>query len=188
MYKKVWKRLFDFLFSAGLILLLSPLMVLVLLASALITGFRPFFFQQRSGRNGIPFHIFKFKTLDNEGNVYGMYGRFLRASSLDELPQLFNILLGQMSLVGPRPLYPEYDQYYSEEHCKRLDVKPGLTGLAQISGRNALGWKERFDLDVHYVADVSFVGDMRILIKTAVKVFQTSGADGVDLEPFRGYN
>ena len=163
-------------------------MLLLLFTGSLLTGFRPFFFQKRSGRFGKPFHILKFRTIDPQGNSFGLYSKFLRVSSLDELPQLFNIIMGQMSLVGPRPLYLEYNEHYNERHRKRLDVKPGLTGLAQVSGRNNLRWEERFDLDVDYVQNISLRLDLTILMKTLVKVFDVSGADGASVTPFRGYD
>ena len=122
MYQNIGKSVLDFWLSTALIVLFFPAMLLLLFTGSLLTGFRPFFFQKRSGRFGKPFHILKFRTIDPQGNSFGLYSKFLRVSSLDELPQLFNIIMGQMSLVGPRPLYLEYNEHYNERHRKRLEI------------------------------------------------------------------
>ena len=141
----------------------------------------PFFTQLRPGKNEKIFRLIKFRTMTNEKGPDGSllpdarrlngYGRFLRASSLDELPELFNILIGQMALVGPRPLLVQYLPYYTEEEKHRHDVRPGLTGLAQVNGRNLIGWDERLRYDTEYVKHITFTGDLRILLKTVRKVF-----------------
>ena len=181
MYAKILKRLFDFLLSLVTLTVLSPLLlVLTITGTAAMKG-NPFFTQARPGRHEKIFRLIKFRSMTNEKGPDGKllpdsqrlkpYGRFLRASSLDELPELFNILLGQMALVGPRPLLIQYLPYYTEEEKHRHDVRPGLTGLAQVSGRNLIGWDERLRYDTEYVENITFAGDLRIVLKTVRKVF-----------------
>lgn len=177
-----------------------PLSLLVCLIIALKMG-RPFFFsQKRTGHHGRYFNIYKFRTMklekfDQEGRELSdhqrmtTFGNFLRQSSLDELPQLFNVLKGDLSLVGPRPLLPEYDELYNEKQKKRLDVMPGITGLAQINGRNSLSWDEKFEQDVYYVEHWSLKLDFQILFKTALIVLNRKGVDAsnnVTMERFKG--
>lgn len=183
------KRLFDFLLSlAGLLVLALPLLLLVLLVRCKLGG--PVFFRQiRPGLHGKPFEMVKFRTMTDARGADGAllpdaqrltsFGRFLRASSLDELPELWNVLKGDMSLVGPRPLLMEYLPLYTEEQAHRHDVRPGLTGWAQINGRNAISWEEKFQLDIWYVEHQSLWLDLRILWGTVKKVWM---GDGISAE------
>lgn len=179
------KRLFDIVASMFLLLLTSPLLALTAFA-VLIAMRSPVLLRQvRPGRNGRPFVFLKFRTMTDERDATGsllpdamrltLFGRYLRATSLDELPQLINVLLGEMSMVGPRPLLMEYLPLYSQEQARRHEVRPGITGLAQVNGRNALSWEERFRLDVWYVDHQSFLLDLKILLLTVLRVFQTRG-------------
>lgn len=185
MYAHFFKRLFDFLIALTAILILSPVMLLLALIGAAVLRGNPFFTQLRPGKNERIFRLVKFRTMSNkrdaEGNLLpdkerlGRYGRFLRKTSLDELPELFNILLGQMAIVGPRPLVPQYLPYYTEEERRRHSVRPGLTGLAQVNGRNALQWEERFAFDLKYVSHITLWGDIKILCLTVKRVFKREG-------------
>jgi len=172
-YPRYGKRAFDILGSACLLVPATPVMGAIAIALRLGQGSPVLFRHERSGQDGLPFEVLKFRTMSpavagktREERVTRM-GRVLRRSSFDELPQLYNVLRGDMSLVGPRPLPRRYDALYSLEHRRRLNVRPGLTGLTQISGRNSLPWEVRFDLDVKYVERVSFWTDARILFRTA---------------------
>jgi sugar transferase EpsL len=179
------KRALDVVVSFILLVLLSPALLLIALLVLTTIGRPVFFTQQRSGLGGRPFHVIKFRSMsdrrDSNGNLLpdserlGRVGRFLRSSSLDELPELINVLRGEMSLVGPRPLMYEYITLYSPEQFRRHEVRPGLTGLAQISGRNALTWEEKFALDVRYVDEWSPAFDWRILTTTAWRVLTRHG-------------
>jgi sugar transferase EpsL len=179
------KRLFDLIFSVIALLLASPLLLLIGLAVRLTLGGPVLFRQQRPGYQGSSFHIFKFRTMttarDSKGNLLPdskrltRLGRFLRSLSLDELPELLNILAGEMSWVGPRPLLMEYLERYSPEQMRRHEVYPGLTGWAQVNGRNALTWQEKFSLDTWYVDHWSFWLDMKILLLTLWKVLTREG-------------
>jgi len=177
---RFFKRTADFFFALIVILVVSPIIILVgLLLSAQLKK-SPFFIQRRPGLNEKFFKVIKFQTMldtrDSNGNLLDdhlritKFGQFLRKSSLDELPQLLNVLLGDMSFVGPRPLLVEYLEYYSEFQKQRHNVRPGITGWAQISGRNAISWEEKFKLDVAYVRNQSFLFDLRILLITVMKV------------------
>ena len=179
------KRVFDLVFCLLAVLITSPVMVLTALAVGLLLG-RPILFQQiRPGYKGRPFSILKFRTMSTARNSSGMLlpdsrrltnlGRFLRSLSLDEFPELFNILRGEMSLVGPRPLLTEYLDRYNPEQMRRHDVYPGLTGWAQVNGRNALTWQDKFRLDVWYVDHWSFRLDLKILAMTLLKVLSREG-------------
>lgn len=182
MYARFLKRLFDFLLATVALLLLSPLLLLLTLIGAIAMGGNPFFTQLRPGKNEKIFRLIKFRTMSNRRDGKGEllpdaqrlngYGRFLRRTSLDELPELINIWLGQMAIVGPRPLVPQYLPYYTEQERHRHDVRPGLTGLAQVNGRNALRWEERFAFDLAYVKHVTLWGDIKILLLTVKKVFK----------------
>ncbi|HEX8525606.1 sugar transferase [Allosphingosinicella sp.] len=188
------KRAFDVVVSAIALLVLSPLLLLVALLVAAKLG-RPVLFRQlRPGLHGRPFEILKFRTMlpDRDGGGVASdaarltrFGRFLRATSLDELPALWNVLRGEMSLVGPRPLLMQYLGRYSAEQARRHLVRPGLTGWAQINGRNALSWEEKFELDIWYVENRSFLLDLKILLLTAVRVVRPSGinAEGAATMP-----
>ena len=155
----------------------------MLLSSALILykmGNPVFFIQLRPGKNKKTFKIYKFRTMINDANLTDeeritSFGKFLRKSSIDELPQLFNVLMGDMSLIGPRPLLIEYNDHYSQEQNKRFNIKPGISGLAQVKGRNTLSWDEKFKLDVYYVNNVSFLMDLKIFFKTILVII---GSDG----------
>ena len=179
------KRLFDLIVAGCGLLLLSPLLVLIAWQVGRRLGSPVLFRQQRPGRNGIPFVIVKFRTMRDAVDAHGEpladgerltpFGRALRATSLDELPELWNVLRGDMSLVGPRPLLMEYLPLYSAEQFRRHNVRPGITGLAQISGRNGLSWEEKFRLDVWYVDHRSFWLDLKILWRTLHKVMTREG-------------
>ena len=179
------KRLFDLLTSALALIVLSPVLALTALLVRIQLGGPILFRQQRPGYKGRPFHIFKFRTMIDRFAPDGSllpdaerltrFGRVLRSTSLDELPELFNILRGEMSVVGPRPLLMEYLPLYSAEQARRHDMPPGLTGWAQVHGRNALSWQDKFRLDVWYVDHWSFWLDLKIIFLTLVKVFQREG-------------
>lgn len=179
------KRLFDFFAASVALLVFSlPLLVLIWLVKRKL-GSPVFFVQTRPGLHGEPFRMFKFRTMTDARDAQGhllpdserltSFGRFLRASSLDELPELINILKGDMSLVGPRPLLMEYLPLYNARQAKRHDVRPGLTGWAQINGRNALSWEEKFELDAWYVENQNFLLDLKIVFLTIGKVFARDG-------------
>ena len=199
MYARFWKRLLDFLLALTALLVLSPLLLLLTVAGAVAMRGNPFFAQPRPGRGERIFRLIKFRTMSDRRDASGAllpdgerlngYGRFLRKTSLDELPELFNILVGQMALVGPRPLLTAYLPLYSEEQHHRHDVRPGLTGLAQVNGRNAISWEEKFTLDVEYVGHITFAGDMNILFQTVGKVLHHEGVsaeNAATMEEFRG--
>ena len=193
------KRIFDFAFALTLAMLISPVMLATALAVLLRMGLPVLFRQQRPGWHGLPFEVLKFRTMAQVTGPDGQQlpdetrltplGVFLRRFSLDELPQLFNVLKGDMSLVGPRPLLMEYLPLYSAEQMRRHDVRPGITGWTQISGRNALSWEEKFALDVWYVDHRSIWLDLMILAKTVSRVWCGSGvskAGFATTEKFRG--
>jgi lipopolysaccharide/colanic/teichoic acid biosynthesis glycosyltransferase len=199
MYKTTTKPILDHLSSALSLLLLSPLFLLVTFALAIANNGKPFFIQKRPGKNGRLFNIIKFKTMTDKKDTHGnllpdaqrltAVGKFVRKTSLDELPQLINVLKGDMSFVGPRPLLPQYLPLYNEEQRKRHDVKPGITGWAQVNGRNAISWEQKFELDVWYVNNQSFVLDIKILFLTVKKVFVSEGintAGQATTERFKG--
>lgn len=179
------KRLVDILVSASLLLLTLPLMLATALAVRLAMGDPVLLRQTRPGKDGVPFSFYKFRTMTEERDGAGRllpderrltpFGHWLRATSLDELPQLVNVLRGDMSLVGPRPLLMEYMPLYSPQQARRHEVRPGITGWAQVNGRNALSWEERFRLDVWYVDHRSLLLDLRILLLTVLRVFQARG-------------
>lgn len=186
MYQHFIKRIIDFIVALTALTVLSP--VILLLWLWLVVENRnsgAFFIQRRPGLHGKIFNIYKFKTMndkcDSSGNLLPdeqrltSAGRFIRSTSLDELPQLWNVLCGQMSLVGPRPLLPQYLPLYSAEQARRHDVLPGITGWAQVNGRNAISWTEKFKLDCYYVDNISFTLDLKILFLTIKKVFIREG-------------
>src|SRR5690554_6150898 len=176
------KRLFDILAAAFGLLLLSPVILIVAWQISRKLGSPVFFLQVRPGLNGKPFKMIKFRTMRDAYDDLGRplpdseritpFGRFLRSTSLDELPELWNVLKGDMSLVGPRPLLMEYMDYYTEEEMLRHTVRPGVTGLAQVSGRNALTWEQKLGLDVEYVQKQSLLFDLKIILTTIKKVFK----------------
>jgi lipopolysaccharide/colanic/teichoic acid biosynthesis glycosyltransferase len=189
-YRRFGKQLFDVLVASLLLIVLSPILIGLALLVRVFLGNPILFCQTRSGYQQEPFTIWKFRTMTNardaEGNLLPdsqrltRFGRFLRGSSLDELPELFNVLRGTMSLVGPRPLLPRYDGYYTEREAQRFDFLPGITGWAQINGRNDLGWDDRLACDVRYAESVSFVFDLKILFLTLIKVLRR---DNVQVDP-----
>ena len=179
------KRLFDIFFSVFLLVVLSPLLALIAILVWIFIGRPVLFSQARPGLNEKLFTLVKFRTMTNETNSSGTlledalrlnkFGKFLRSTSLDELPELWNILKGEMSFVGPRPLLEEYLPLYNIQQKKRHDVRPGITGWAQINGRNSISWEERFDLDVWYVKNQSFWLDVKILLMTVISVVKREG-------------
>lgn len=195
------KRILDIFASSIGILLLSPIIIVVSIALFIANNGSPFFVQKRPGKNARIFKIIKFKSMNDKKDEFGNLlpnevrlttaGKFIRKTSLDEIPQLFNVFKGDMSLVGPRPLKVDYLKLYSKEQLKRHNVKPGITGWAQINGRNGITHSEKFKLDLWYVNNRSFALDSKILFKTVRKVFKREGVgvNGVnDNEPFDGTN
>lgn len=180
MYRKYIKRLLDIVFSLIAIIILLPLYAIISILVLIFMGWPILFKQPRPGKNEKIFNMYKFRTMtdkkDKEGNLLpdeyrlNKFGKFLRATSLDELPELFCILTGKMSIVGPRPLLVKYLPYYTEEEKHRHDVRPGLTGLAQVCGRNNLDWDERFEKDIEYVNKITFINDTKIVIKTITSI------------------
>lgn len=185
MYKRYIKRILDFIIAIFTFVLLSPIFILVTLLLCIVNKGNPFFFQQRPGKNEKEFKIFKFKTMtdrrDTEGNLLHdeirltKIGKFIRKSSLDEIPQLLNVIKGDMSLIGPRPLLTQYLPLYNLKQKRRHEVKPGITGWAQVNGRNTISWKDKFDYDVWYVDNASLLLDLKILFMTIFKVFKSEG-------------
>ncbi|TLD82951.1 sugar transferase [Helicobacter sp. MIT 11-5569] len=199
LYQSFIKPIFDFSFSALLILLFAPILIIVALLIHLKLGSPIFFTQERPGKNGKIFKIYKFRTMSNARDANGEllpdserlkgFGKFVRKSSLDELPQLFNVLKGEMSFIGPRPLLVEYLPLYSKTQARRHEVKPGITGWAQVNGRNAISWEEKFKLDVWYVENLSFWLDCKIFLMTFYKVLKRkdiSSQTNVTMEKFTG--
>ena len=180
MYRSFFKRIIDFIVSLIGLLLLSPVLILVTIGLYFANAGRSFFIQQRPGKKGQLFKILKFKTMNDKKDANGnllsdadrltKMGRFIRKTSLDEIPQLLNVLRGDMSLIGPRPLLPEYLSLYSLEQNRRHDLKPGITGWAQVNGRNAISWQQKFKYDVWYVENLNFILDCKILFLTLKKV------------------
>lgn len=198
-YRKYVKRPMDFILSLLALLVLSPLLLGVAILVRFKLGSPILFKQERPGLNEKIFTMYKFRTmtnqLDENGNLLPdeirltKFGKFLRSTSLDEIPELFNILKGDMSIVGPRPLLVEYLKLYDEHQKRRHEVRPGLSGLAQVNGRNAISWDEKFNLDVEYVNNITFVGDLKIIFLTIKKVFIREGINSetaATVEPFRG--
>jgi sugar transferase EpsL len=191
LYVRQTKRLFDLFLGLIMLLILVPLIVLIAVMIYVFLG-RPVFFKQvRPGKKGIPFVLYKFRTMSGTAGgeqVIGdaeritVFGKLLRMSSLDELPELINVIKGNMSLVGPRPLLLKYLDLYTPEQARRHEVRPGITGLAQVSGRNAISWEDKFKLDINYVENCNLSLDVKILLRTLVKVFKSEGicADGHD--------
>ena len=185
MYIKFWKRFFDIALSASALIILSPVLLITALLVRIKLGGPVLFCQDRPGLNEKIFKLYKFRTMadirDKSGNLLPdearltSFGKRLRATSLDELPELCNILKGDMSIVGPRPLLVKYLPRYNAEQRRRHEVRPGLTGLAQVSGRNLLTWEEKFRLDVEYVDHITFLGDLRIVLRTVKTVLRREG-------------
>ena len=198
-YRQFFKRFYDVVLSGMAIIALSPRLLILIVLGAIKMKGNPFFTQLRPGKNEKIFKLVKFRTMTCEKDDNGellpdevrltRYGRILRSTSLDELPELFNIFAGQMSIVGPRPLLVSYLPLYNEEQKHRHDVRPGLTGLAQVSGRNATSWEDRFAYDVEYTKNISLVGDVRIIFRTVACVLRREGISGegsATMEPFKG--
>lgn len=198
-YRTFIKRPMDFILSLMAIIFLSPVLIIVAILVRLKLGSPVLFKQKRPGFNEKIFTMYKFRTMTDEKNEKGellpdsvrltKFGRMLRSTSLDELPELFNILKGDMSIVGPRPLLVQYLELYNENQKRRHEVRPGLSGHAQVNGRNAISWEDKFNLDVEYVDGVSFIGDWKIIFLTIKKVFVKEGISSdtsVTMEPFRG--
>ncbi|MFR3766763.1 MAG: sugar transferase [Blautia sp.] len=191
MYRRFLKRPLDFILSLIAIVILSPLLIVLSIIGAIAMKGSPFFKQPRPGKDEKIFNLIKFRTMSNAKDKTGKllsdaerlnsYGKFLRATSLDELPELFNILVGNMSIIGPRPLMVRYLPYYTEEEHRRHTVRPGLTGYAQVHGRNALSWDDRFKLDLQYVDHITFLMDLKIIFDTIKIVFKREGINMEDL-------
>jgi undecaprenyl phosphate N,N'-diacetylbacillosamine 1-phosphate transferase len=201
MYMHFFKRLIDFVAALIGLILLSPFILIIALVLAYVNKGKPFFFQQRPGKDEKPIFIIKFKSMTDEKDADGKLlpdakritkaGAFIRKYSLDELPQLINVLKGDMSLVGPRPLLYKYIPLYSEEQRRRHKVRPGITGWAQVNGRNSISWTEKFKLDIYYVEHLSFLFDLKILVLTVLKVIKKEGVNQTEerpMLPFNGYN
>lgn len=185
MYRKYFKRLFDFIVSLVALCALLPVFLVTALLLCFSNKGTPFFFQRRPGKNDQVFLLVKFKTMndlkDSDGQLLPdeqritRFGKFIRKSSLDEIPQLFNVLRGDMSLIGPRPLLVEYLPLYNDRQKRRHEVKPGITGWAQVNGRNAISWEQKFEYDVWYVENMSFRLDMKIIAMTIQKTLKSEG-------------
>lgn len=201
MYSRYFKRLIDLLVAVTMLITLSPIILSSFIGLAISNRGIVFFRQPRPGKNSTIFKILKFKTMNDRRNDNGHLlpdaerltnlGRFIRSSSLDELPQLFNVLKGDMSLVGPRPLLVKYLERYNLEQARRHEVKPGITGWAQVNGRNAISWEDKFKLDVWYVDNISFFTDVRILwltVKKVIKRTDISSKTAATMEEFKGSN
>ncbi|MFY8180923.1 MAG: sugar transferase [Flavobacterium sp.] len=199
MYKELFKPFFDIISALIGLILLFPIFLVVTVFLFIANDGKPFFFQLRPGKGGKIFKIIKFKTMndrkDAEGNLLPdsdrltKVGSFVRKTSLDEIPQLLNVVIGDMSIVGPRPLLTTYLHLYSDFQNRRHEVKPGITGWAQVNGRNAISWDKKFELDVWYVDNISFTLDVKILLKTIIKVIKSDGINAKDvatIEPFNG--
>ena len=199
MYKSFGKRALDILAAVFGLMLSLPIFLVVLILLIFANGGKPFFFQSRPGKNGKTFKIIKFKTMndkkDKNGNLLEFdkrvtkVGSFLRKFSLDEIPQLLNVLLGDMSLIGPRPLLIEYLPLYSETQRRRHNVRPGVTGWAQVNGRNTISWEKKFEYDVWYVDNMSLMIDFKIIFLTIKKVILKEGVnsqDNLNMEAFKG--
>lgn len=198
-YRRYFKRPMDIILSLIALIVLSPLMMIIAVLVRIKLGSPVIFKQRRPGLNEKIFTLYKFRTMTDERNENGellpdserltKFGKFLRSTSLDELPELFNILKGDMSIIGPRPLLEQYLTLYNDYQKRRHEVRPGLSGLAQINGRNTISWEERFDLDVEYVDNVSFLLDIKIILLTIKKVIIREGINSENaatMEPFKG--
>jgi undecaprenyl phosphate N,N'-diacetylbacillosamine 1-phosphate transferase len=201
MYKAFFKRSIDLLTALLGLILLSPVLIIVIVILYIQNSGKPFFLQERPGKDQKPFNIIKFKSMtdarDEHGNLLPdnlritRVGMIIRKTSLDEIPQLINVLKGEMSLIGPRPLLFRYMPFYSQEQLRRHEMKPGITGWAQINGRNSISWTDKFKLDVYYIDNVSLGLDIKILWLTFLKVIKKEGINQSDdrpMEPFNGSN
>lgn len=198
-YRRIFKPVVDFLVSIGLFIILLPVFLTILFLLIIANQGSPFFFQRRPGKNSRIFKVIKFKTMNDRKDQFGnilpdsdrltRLGRFIRKTSLDEIPQLLNVIKGDMSLIGPRPLLVEYLPLYDEYQRRRHEIKPGITGWAQVNGRNALTWSQKFEYDVWYVDHISAGLDFKILWLTVAKVFKSEGINQeghVTMEKFTG--
>ena len=202
MYSSFFKRLIDLIIVFCMVASIGPILFLITLWLHFANkGAGAFFTQERPGRNGKIFKVIKFKTMTDERDVNGdllpdeqrltKVGKLIRSTSVDELPQLINVLKGDMALIGPRPLLPQYLPLYNKEQARRHEVRPGITGWAQVNGRNAISWAKKFELDVWYVDHCSFILDLRIIVLTIKKVFVREGISSetsATMEPFTGNN
>lgn len=201
MYLRCIKPVIDFLFSLIALILISPLILIVIVILFISNQGSPFFIQERPGMHGKIFKLYKFRTMNNKHDEYGnllsdvkritSIGKIFRKTSLDEIPQLFNVLKGNMSLVGPRPLLIEYLEFYTPEQRKRHNVKPGITGWAQVNGRNAIKWEEKFKFDIWYAENLSFILDLEIIFLTILKVVKKDNinlSDEITMVKFDGEN
>lgn len=196
-YKQFFKRFYDIILSGMALIVLSPLFLVLIIVGAVKMKGNPFFTQVRPGKNEKTFKLIKFRTMscetDENGNLLPddvrltKYGKILRSTSLDELPELINIFIGNMSIVGPRPLLIKYLPYYTEEEKHRHDIRPGLTGYSQVNGRNALTWEKRFELDVEYSRNITLIGDIKIIIGTIFSVLKREDIVLNALEDFDVY-
>jgi len=198
-YRNYGKRMMDFILSLIAIIVLSPVLLIVAILVRFKLGSSVIFTQDRPGLNEKIFTMYKFRTMTDERDENGellpdsvrltRFGKFLRSTSLDELPELWNIVRGDMGIIGPRPLLVQYLELYNDHQKRRHEVRPGLSGLAQVNGRNAISWEDKFNLDVEYADNVSFIGDWKIIFLTLKKVFVREGINSdssVTMEPFKG--
>lgn len=201
MYKNYFKRIFDLFISFVGLLILSPVFIVTTIGLYIVNNRKPFFLQPRPGKNERIFKVVKFKTMTDEKDNTGNFlpdadrmtkiGKFVRSTSLDELPQLLNVLKGDMSLIGPRPLLVQYLPLYSKEQSRRHSLRPGITGWAQVNGRNAISWQKKFEYDVWYIDNISLYLDLKILYLTVKKVFIREGissGSSATMEFFNGNN
>ena len=198
-YEKYIKVPQDVFLAAVALIVLSPVLLVVAILVHTNLGSPVIFKQERAGKNGKPYYMYKFRSMadfrDENGNLLpdeqrlGKFGKLLRSTSLDELPSLWNVVRREVALVGPRSLHLRYNERYSEHQARRLEVRPGITGLAQVNGRNAISWEKRFEYDVEYVDNITFIGDWKIIIKTIGKVYKREGitsTTSVTMEEFMG--
>lgn len=201
LYNRFFKRIFDIIGALFLLILLLPLFILITIILYFQNSGQPFFFQVRPGKNEKPFTLIKFRSMTNEKDAQGnllpdkdritKVGKVVRSTSLDEIPQLLNVLKGEMSFIGPRPLLVKYLDLYSNRQKKRHAVRPGITGWAQVNGRNKISWTERFEFDLEYVENISFYFDLKIVFLTIQKVVNREGISSetsATMEPFNGNN
>lgn len=199
MYKFIFKPFIDWLIALTGLILLCPILFIIAIGLLIANRGNPFFIQSRPGKKAKLFNIIKFKTMNDKKDHQGILlkdeirltqvGKFVRKISLDEIPQLINVLKGEMSIIGPRPLLPEYLSLYNDEQKQRHDVKPGITGWAQVNGRNAISWQQKFNYDIYYVNNLSFLLDIKIIYLTVEKVFKQEGItaeNSVSAEVFKG--